>query len=69
MEGALAEDGSADANVRRLAADGDFELSTVFAEFWAGHGWSLPQSQVERRTEAQVRDALAMCAVGECVCR
>jgi hypothetical protein len=53
-------------NVLVVRADGRFELTTTFAEFWAGHGWSVPRTEVEEQTEEQVRSALTMYAAEQC---
>ena len=49
----------------RACSDGQFELTTSFAEFAAGHGWSCTQTEVEIWAEAQVRSQLAFAAAKE----
>ena len=45
-------------NVLRLNEAGAFELKTTLREFWAGHGWSLEQTELETRSEAELRTTL-----------
>ena len=62
----LGPDTRAHENVLSIRTDGLFELTTTFAEFWAGHGWSREQTEVEARTLEQVRSAMSSCSVEEC---
>ena len=45
-------------NLLRLGSNGQFELTTTFAEFAPGHGWSCDQTEVESHTEESVRSTL-----------
>ncbi len=62
----LGPDTRADTNVLSLRSDGLFELTTTFAEFWAGHGWSRSQTEIETYTETRVRSAMSFCAADQC---
>jgi hypothetical protein len=62
----LGPDTQAQQSLVRRRPDGGFELSTTFVEHAPGHGWSIAQTEVEPRTEAQIRAALAHCAVDGC---
>jgi hypothetical protein len=45
--------------------DGVFTLTTTFREFWAGHGYSLPQETASTLTIDEVRGGLMYAAVDE----